>query len=84
MMPNKVTLVFDINSEVIGVYSNYGKALEAIIKAYYDYLQRNLDYYKAEGIIGEILYDLETLQKGYIEDVCYCETHTVQGDELVV
>ena len=83
-MLDKVTLVFDSDSEVSGVYSNYGMALEAMIKAYCDYLQRNLDYYKAEDIIGEILYDLETLQRGFIEEVCYCETHTVQGDELVV
>ena len=80
-MLDKVTLVFDGDSEVSGVYSDYGKALEAMISTYCDYLKRNLDYYKAEDIIGEIIYDLETLQKGYIEEVCYCETHTVQGKE---
>lgn len=82
-MLDKVTLVFDSDSEVSGVYSDYGAALGAMISTYCDYLKRNLDYYRAEDIIGEILYDLETLQKGYIEEVCYCETHTVQGDKLV-
>lgn len=80
-MLDKVTLVFDCNSEVIGVYSDYGKALEAMINIYRTYLSNNSDYYRAEDIIGEIIYDLETLQKGYIEEVCYCETHTVQGRE---
>ena len=80
-MLDKVTLVFDCNSEVIGVYSDYGKALEAMISIYRTYLSNNSDYYRAEDIIGEIIYDLETLQKGYIEEVCYCETHTVQGRE---
>lgn len=80
-MLDKVTLVFNYDAEVIGVYSDYGKALEAMINLYRTYLSNSSDYYKRDNAIDDFLYDLETLQKGYIEDVCYCETHTVQGRE---
>ena len=45
-MLDKVTLVFNCDSEVIGVYSDYGKALEAMINLYCTYLSNHINYYR--------------------------------------
>lgn len=84
MSNEKVYICFDGQGfDVVGVYNDKSQAYLHMISYYINYLKEQQKRAEEQGNnfieVSDIIFDLESMQKGYIETIFYIEEHEVES-----